>query len=243
MYNLDTTGWTLYANPFTVSEDTTHTIQYYSVDNIGNTETVKSADFKIDQLPPTTTHTFLGDVGNNDWYLNFNFLLNAVDSTSGVHCTYYKIDDGGWNLFTAPVVITTEGSHTLTYYSTDNAGNIEPMNGPFTFKLDSTAPEITLAKLQIDLFTIKFFADVNDPVSGVDSVQFFVDGTLQSNDTVAPYEWTWTGIGEYTVTATAYDKAGNSQSQSMSTPYSIDIQNLFNPYQIQGVTVKYQQSE
>ncbi|HIH29094.1 MAG TPA: hypothetical protein HA260_04755 [Thermoplasmata archaeon] len=243
MYNLDTTGWTLYANPFTVSEDTTHTIQYYSVDNIGNAETVKSADFKIDQLPPTTTHTFSGDVGNNDWYLNFNFLLNAVDSTSGVHCTYYKIDDGGWNLFTTPVVITTEGSHTLTYYSTDNAGNIEPMNGPFTFKLDSTAPEITLAKLQIDLFTIKFFADVNDPVSGVDSVQFFVDGTLQSNDTVAPYEWTWTGIGEYTVTATAYDKAGNSQSQSMSTPYSIDIQNLFNPYQIQGVTVKYKQSE
>ena len=239
MYNLDSTGWTLYANPFTVSDDSTHTIQYYSVDNVGNTENVKSADFKIDQLPPTTTHTFSGEVGNNEWYLTFNFNLNAIDSTSGVLTTYYRIDSGGWNLFTTPVVITSEGTHTLEYYSLDNAGNSEPINGPFPFKLDATAPEVTLTKLQVDLFTVKFYADVDDSVSGPDYVQFSIDGVIQANDTTSPYEWTWTGVGDYTVTATAYDTAGNSQSQSMSTPYVINTQMYTNPYLIQGLVGKY----
>ena len=74
----------------------------------------------------------------------------------------------------------------------------------------------------------------------MDYVEFFVDGDLQYNDTIAPYEWTWSGFGDYTVTATVYDKAGNSKSQSMSTPYSYNIQTLFNPYQIQDYAVKYQ---
>jgi len=240
MYKLDSASWTIYTSPFTVSDDASHTIEYYSVDNNGNTETVKSADFKIDQMPPITTHTFTGDAGNNGWYFNMYFLLNAIDNTSGVDYTYYTIDDAGWNLYTGLVIITTEGTHSLEYYSIDEAGNIESVKGPFTFKLDSTSPEISLAKLEIDLFTIKFIAQVSDEVSGIDSVDFSVDGVLQYHDTIAPYEWTWSGFGDSTVTATVYDKAGHSQSESMSTPYSYNLQKLFNPYQIQGYAVKYQ---
>ncbi len=240
MYKLDSGSWITYTGPFTVSDDASHTIEYYSVDNNGNTETVKSADFKIDQMPPMTTHTFSGDVGKNGWYFNMYFLLNALDNTSGVEYTYYNVDDAGWNLYTGLVVITTEGTHSLEYYSIDKAGNIESVKGPFTFKLDSTSPEISLAKLEIDLFTIKFIAQVSDEVSGVDYVEFSVDGDLQYNDTTAPYEWTWSGFEDSTVIATVYDKAGHSQSESMSTPYSYNLQKLFNPYQIQGSSVKYQ---
>jgi len=243
MYNLDSTDWTLYTSQFTVSDDSTHALQYYSVDNVGNIETVKSADFKIDQLPPTTTHTFSGDTGNNEWYLTVSFILNAMDSTSGIFSTYYRVDGAGWALFTAPVVITSEGTHTLEYYSVDNAGNSEPVEGPYSFKLDATAPEVTLTKIQVDLFTVKFYAQVDDAVSGPDYVQFFVDGTLQANDTTSPYEWTWTGVGDYTLTATAYDKAGNSQSQSMSTPSVINTQMYTNLYHLQGLVVKYHLNE
>jgi hypothetical protein len=130
------------------------------------------------------------------------------------------------------VVFSSDGIHTLEYYSVDNAGNEEPVKGPITFKLDSTPPEITLTKLQIDLFTIKFIAEVSDEVSGVDYVEFAVDGNLQYNDTIAPYEWTWSGFETPTVTATVYDKAGNSQSQSMSTPYIINTQTIFNPFKL-----------
>ncbi|MBE3139279.1 MAG: hypothetical protein IMZ53_01720, partial [Thermoplasmata archaeon] len=44
-----------------------------------------------------------------------------------------------------------------------------------------------------------------------------------STTTQIPYEWTWTGFGDYTVTATAFDLAGNLKSQSMSTPYAFKI--------------------
>ena len=168
MYKLDSGSLELYTIPFTVSDDRLHTIEYYSVDNSGNTESVKSADFKIDQMPPMTTHTFSGDVGKNGWYLNVDILLNAIDNTSGVNHIYFKIDSDDWTEYTVPVVFTSDGTHTLEYYSVDNAGNEETVKGPFTFKLDQTKPEITLTKLQIDLFTIKFIAEVSDGVSGVD---------------------------------------------------------------------------
>jgi hypothetical protein len=244
MYRLDLGSWNMYTSPFAVSNDSTHMIEYYSVDNVGNTEPVKSADFKIDQTPPITTHSFSGINGNNGWYVSSGtFFLSAIDNTSGVNHTYYKIDSSVWTKYTVPVVLDSDGTHALEYYSVDNAGNEEPVKGPFTIKLDQTPPEITLTKQQIDLFTIKFIAQVSDEVSGVDYVEFFVDGDLQYNDTVAPYEWTWSGFEEYTITATVYDKAGNSQSQSMSTPYSYNTQKLFDQLQIQGFVVKYQMSE
>ncbi len=219
MYRLDSGNWITYTSPFTVSQDAAHTVEYYSVDNAGNTETVKSTDFKIDRMSPMTTHTISGDIGKNDWYLNCNIIFNAIDNTSGVAHTYLRLDSGGWIEYTVPVVITADGVHTLEYYSVDNAGNQEQIKGPFTLKLDATLPAIDLAKFQIDLFTIKFIAEVSDAASGIDYVEFTIDGELQYKDTTAPYEWTWSGFGDYTVTATVCDKAGNSQSQSSSTPY------------------------
>jgi len=59
-------------------------------------------------------------------------------------------------------------------------------------------------------------------------VEFSLNGLLQYSDTQSPYEWTWTGLGNQTVTATVYDKAGNSQSQSISTPVE-QIQTIKTP--------------
>ena len=51
------------------------------------------------------------------------------DSGSGVDKTYYKIDAGEWQMATYVPVMTVEGTgfgpHTLSYYSVDNAGNVE----------------------------------------------------------------------------------------------------------------------
>ncbi len=240
MYNLDSTGWTLYTNPFTVSEDMIHTIQYYSVDTIGNIETVKSAELKIDQEPPLTTHSIWGDIGRNGWYRSFDHInFVAIDNTSGVFRTYYKVDSGVWVEYTTPIIFDTDGTHTFEYYSIDNAGNQEPIKGPFTLKLDSTPPTIDLVKFQIDFFTIKFIAEASDTTSGVDYVLFSIDGVLQFNDTTAPYEWTWSGYETFTLSAVVYDNAGNSQTDSMSTPYVINTQNLITSYQFQRMAKNY----
>jgi hypothetical protein len=47
MYKLDSAGWTRYAAPFVISDNGTHTVQYYSVDKAGNTEATKSTTFVI----------------------------------------------------------------------------------------------------------------------------------------------------------------------------------------------------
>jgi hypothetical protein len=47
MYNIDNAGWTSYTTPFIISMNGTHTVQYYSVDKAGNTETTKSTTFII----------------------------------------------------------------------------------------------------------------------------------------------------------------------------------------------------
>lgn len=50
--------------------------------------------------------------------------------------------------------------------------------------------------------------------TGVTRVEFRLDGTLQSTDTTAPYEWSWNTTtaseGSHTLVATAFDAAGNS---------------------------------
>ena len=47
MYKLDNAAWTRYATPFLVSDNGTHTVQFYSVDKAGNTEATKSTTFVI----------------------------------------------------------------------------------------------------------------------------------------------------------------------------------------------------
>ncbi|MBE3143819.1 MAG: hypothetical protein IMZ61_07845 [Planctomycetes bacterium] len=212
-----------------------------------NSNKTVTAQFTIqpsDTIPPVTTAALAGTMGQNDWYVSdVTVTLNATDPAaafrigggggkgpSGVNHTYYKIDSGLWNEYTTPFVISADGQHTVLYYSDDIAGNVETEKS-VSFKIDQTAPTITLTEEQIDLFDVKFTAEVSDETSGIDRVEFTLDGVLQYNDTQSPYEWTWTGIGNYQVTATAFDFAGNSQSQSMSTPVE----------QIQGIkTVQLQ---
>jgi hypothetical protein len=171
-----------------------------------------------DVTPPVTTIVFNGTMGNNGWYISpVIFILTATDTQSGVDDIFYKIDAGVWSEYSLPVEMSEDGNHEISYYAADKTGNIEPTKTA-NISIDQTPPEITLSKQQINVLEITFTAQVSDETSGIDRVEFSIDGQLQFSDTQSPYEWTWTGLGDNTVTATAYDRAGNSQSQSMSTP-------------------------
>jgi hypothetical protein len=191
-----------------------------------------------DTTPPVTTSALAGTLGQNGWFISdVTVTLSATDPSkifnkgsdggngpSGINHTYYKIDSGSWNEYITPFVVSAEGQYIVSYYSKDNAGNIETEKSVIV-KIDKTTPTITLTKEQIDTFDVKFIAQVSDGTSGINRVEFAIDGQLQYSDTQSPYEWTWTGIGDHTMKATAFDFAGNSQSQSMSTPIE-QIQNI-----------------
>jgi hypothetical protein len=235
-------NWSLYEN---LMYNTKYYWKIVTLDNRNATSEGPLWSFttQTDLTPPETTHEFSGTMGNNGWYVSDVIVtFIALDNQSGVNHTYYRIDNGDWIESTTPISIETDGTHTLEYYSIDNAGNQEPIKGPFAFKIDQTSPTITLTKQQLDLFNVKFTAEANDVTSGIDRVEFALDGVLQSNDTIAPYEWTYTGFGDHTVTATAFDQAGNSQSQSMSTPYSFTVMKYSILMQVLGSLMKKQVS-
>ena len=58
---------------------------------------------------------------------------------SGVAATHYRVDDGPWQTGTS-VEVTGDGEHTVSYYSTDNAGNDEAVKQSTTVSIATTPP-------------------------------------------------------------------------------------------------------
>ena len=78
-----------------------------------------------DTIPPVTTATLEGNESGGVYVSDVKVTLTATDSGSGVNYTMYKIDDGTWNTYTAPFMVTGNGNHTVAFYSVDIAGNVE----------------------------------------------------------------------------------------------------------------------
>lgn len=75
--------------------------------------------------------------------------------------------------------------------------------------------------------TVSVTADAADNV-GVTKVEFYLNGTMKASTTAAPHMFSWdttaTPPGSYTLTAKAYDAAGNiGQSQSVTVTVANDL--------------------
>jgi hypothetical protein len=109
-------------------------------DKAGNTTNATSSPgVKIDKTPPVTTATAPTNWNNSDVTVSFA----GADALSGVASTYYKLDGGAQQTGTS-VRISDEGSHTLDFWSVDNAGNVEPTNS-VKVNIDKTPPTINHA--------------------------------------------------------------------------------------------------
>ena len=65
--------------------------------------------------------------------------LTATDAGSGVAATSYSIDGGPTLAYGGPFTVSAPGSHAVTYFSTDNGGNVEqPQTG--YVNIDATVP-------------------------------------------------------------------------------------------------------
>jgi len=108
-------------------------------------------NIKRDTEAPSTTATPSGTLGNNGWYTSESVSvgLAATDPTpgSGVASITYTLDA---NLpvtvsdDTATVPINGEGTHTLSYFATDNAGDPIETATELEIKIDSVKPTGTL---------------------------------------------------------------------------------------------------
>jgi hypothetical protein len=169
---------------------------------------VKAADVTA---PVTTDNAPQGWV-NKDTTVNFN----AVDGSSGVQATYYRVD-GGAQQTGSSVTLTTEGTHTLVYWSVDWAGNVEQQHTA-TVKIDKTAP-VTVATVNpsapngsngwyISDVTISLSA--SDDASGVSSTEYSLDGgnTWVNYITAVTFDQE----GKYAFEYRSIDQAGNIET-------------------------------
>jgi VCBS repeat-containing protein len=102
--------------------------------------------FKIDKTAPTTEASPDRPPYLDDWYISsVTMTLLSYDGFSGVSETLYSINGGSWVVYSVPIDISTEGVNTVSYISTDNAGNVETGSVVVRIDDDVTPPEITLA--------------------------------------------------------------------------------------------------
>jgi len=139
--------------------------------NLGNTDTLSldtNSDGTVDQtvqpsaslnpdqsqdlIPPVSTSTITGLMGAPGFYhSNATVTLTALDplipgqesQTSGVLKTLYSLDNGATTTYTGALSMTAEGPHTITFFSTDNAGNNE-LPQTISLTIDKTGPELAI---------------------------------------------------------------------------------------------------
>jgi hypothetical protein len=126
-----------------LNEEKLYEIKYYSVDYVGNVETPKSINIKIDITKPVTKLSVNTDLYNDIISVRSKIVLEANDENSKIQKTVFSLNNGTYYNYQTPIVISglSEGEHTITYYSIDNTNNQE-QEKTYTFYLDKTPPMV-----------------------------------------------------------------------------------------------------
>ncbi len=191
-----------------------------AADGWGNTGVTATGAFTVDATDPTTTASVTGTAGDGGWLTSpASVTLAASDATSGVSRTTYTLDGSPSRTYSGRLAIAADGVHTLTYRSTDRAGNVEA-SATRIVRIDSVAPTPSIATSGTPgdvagWFSTPVFAAVQaeDATSGVASVTYTVDGgSPRSGEGYVPV----IADGEHRIVVTARDGAGNTATTSVT---------------------------
>lgn len=172
-------------------------------DQAGNSTTTTVSGIQIDRAAPSTAASVSGALTNGWYNADVSFTLKGSDNLSGLADTFYSVDGGAPKSYTDAVSIGTNGTHTVTYWSTDNAGNVEDKAGnSITLKLDKTPPTLDGKATTVPNAKGWFKGDV--------TVAWTCSDTGAGIDGTCPADSTVTGEGDNLgASASVSDLAGN----------------------------------
>jgi hypothetical protein len=184
-------------------------------DKAGNTTLATSDPVKIDRTRPITTISAPSGWMNS----GVTVTLAATDDLSGVAATYTSLD-GGPAQSGDNVQITSEGVHSLAYWSVDNAGNVE-VPRTVNVMIDATAPTVTYIG---NLGSYGLLDSVAITCTAADNVG---GSGLASNTCANASGPAWSfGAGSHSLSASATDHAGNTGTASANFTVSVSSAGL-----------------
>src|SRR5438128_10344362 len=94
-------------------------------DKAGNSANATVSGIAIDRHAPDTSADVPTEPASG-WYADdVSVVLTGVDGLSGLASTFYKFDGGITHLYAGAFLDTLRGTHTITFWSSDRAGNVE----------------------------------------------------------------------------------------------------------------------
>ena len=189
-----------------------HTVHVRGWNNMG----VGSGDqtygpIGYDTIPPITTGRFSGTLSGGLYENKVTITLTGKDPVpgSGVATTVYQLNGGTVETYTGPFAVTSIGANTITFHSTDNAGNVESTDSG-SFSITST----TITKLTSSLDpapsgkSVTFTATVTPMLGGTPTgtVTFKNGGTVLGTPTLSGGKATFSTsslpVGSHSIAAT-----------------------------------------
>lgn len=182
-----------------------------SVKDTDNMTDTMSAEVTVAEIdPPVTTLSADGTVGLDDWFVSEVTVNLSAEDESGVVGTYYRMGQGVWFDYVDEFEIGSDGVITLSYYSVDAEGNVEPALDE-TLKVDTSAPSVN-----IDGVTpheempgnVDVTWECGDGMSGIDRSEVSLDGGEPVSCAKTSYTYYGLSEGDHTVEVVVYDNAG-----------------------------------
>jgi len=197
---------------YTYGEAGAYTVCLTVTDNDGKSNSTCRV---VDLEPPLTNNTLAPPLpnGKNGWYVSsVQVQLNAYDNASGVKTTYYKVDNTGWKMYTAPFSLLESGSHTIGYYSVDTMLNREDTK-TVEIRIDREDPftECYISKNATNGWyrgPVYVGLTPSDNTSGLGTLYYRIDGGIYEEYT----EDLIIHEGKHVLEYFATDQAGNAET-------------------------------
>lgn len=224
-YTVDGGAETDYEGPFEIAEAGTHVVAYTASDAAGNDTTgeltvVVPQGEEPEPEAPTVTMTTAPAAPNGraGWYTQPVTVTLTGAGGEGALTTEYRLGDGAWTAYTAPVRVTKDGTTRVQARVRDAAGTVSEVVTT-TIKLDATAPRLTVAGIADGVKMSaagKRTATVTstDPTSGVASRVIRLDGKVVGSP--VRLDALTLKVGTHRLQVTVTDKAGNQQARTIT---------------------------
>jgi hypothetical protein len=185
-----------------------------------------AASFAFDLVAPVTTLSSNPAPNANGYNLTApTITLTATDVGTGVSSITYKLGSAApvtVSGSTASFLVPGSTDTTITYYATDQAGNVETTK-TYTVKRDNTAPTTTLLSTPApnangyNLTAPTITLTAADAETSVASITYKVGAGAPVTVNQSSVSFTVSSLGDTQITYSATDAAGNNESTNTYT--------------------------